>query len=83
MIKSNMEKIFVFFHICCKKGTCICYKPCHILERSLPVSFSDRQVWANSEDPDQRATSVDPEQSDQVLQCFPFYVHLLEISLHG
>ena len=38
--------------------------------------FSDRQVWANSVDPDQ-------EQSDQGLHCLPSHLHLLDALLHG
>ena len=34
--------------------------------------FSDRQVWANS---------ADPDQSDQGLHCLPFRLHLLDILL--
>ena len=41
--------------------------------RNVP-KFSDSQVWANSEDPDQTA----PEQSDQGLHCLQFPVHLLD-----
>ena len=33
--------------------------------------FSDRQVWANSADPDQTAP-------DQVLHCLQFSLHLLD-----
>ena len=36
--------------------------------------FSDRQVWANSADPDQ-------EQSDQGLHCLQFPLHLLDALL--
>ena len=37
--------------------------------------FSDRQVWANSADPDQTA--------DQRLDCLPFRLHLLNALLYG
>ena len=37
--------------------------------------FSDRQVWANSADPDQTA--------DQRLDCLPFRLHLLNTLLYG
>ena len=37
--------------------------------------FSDRQVWANSADPDQTA--------DQRLDCLPFCLHLLNALLSG
>ena len=37
--------------------------------------FSDRQVWANSIDPDQTAP-------DQGLHCLPFCLHLLDASLY-
>ena len=40
--------------------------------RNVP-KFSDRQVWANSADPDQ--------QSDQGLQCLQFRLHLLDALL--
>ena len=42
--------------------------------------FSDRQVWANSLDPDQTAPRGNgiEEQSDQGLHCLPFCLHLLE-----
>ena len=39
--------------------------------------FSDRQVWANSADPDQTAQ----EQSDQGLHCLQFPLHLLDAFL--
>ena len=38
--------------------------------------FSDRQVWANSVDPDE-------EQSDQDLHCLPFRLLLLDSLLCG
>ena len=38
--------------------------------------FSDRQVWANSADPDQTAP-------DQGLHCLPFPLHLLDSLLYG
>ena len=38
--------------------------------------FSDRQVWANSVDPDQ-------EPSDQCLHCLPFRLHRLGALLYG
>ena len=41
--------------------------------------FSDRQVWANSVDPDQ----VLEEQSDQGLDCLLFHLHLLDSLLYG
>ena len=37
--------------------------------------FSDRQVWANSADPDQTA--------DQRLDCLPFCLYLLNALLYG
>ena len=40
--------------------------------------FSDRQVWANSADPDQTAPK---EQSDQGLHCLQFPLHLLDAFL--
>ena len=46
--------------------------------RNFP-KFSDRQVWANSADPDQ--TAPREEQSDQGLHCLPFPLHLLD-ALH-
>ena len=39
--------------------------------------FSDRQVWANSADPDQTAQ----EQSDQGLHYLQFALHLLDALL--
>ena len=41
--------------------------------------FSDRQVWANSADPDQ--TAPREEQSDQGLHCLQFPLHLLNALL--
>ena len=38
--------------------------------------LSDRQVWANSVDPDQTAP-------DQGLLCLPFRLHLLDVLLNG
>ena len=49
--------------------------------------FSDRQVWANSADPDQTAplqTQIRlllEEQSDQGLHCLQFPLHLLDALL--
>ena len=43
------------------------------------TKFSDKQVWANSVDPDQ----ILEEQSDQGLHCLPFPVHLLDLLLYG
>ena len=43
--------------------------------RNFP-KFSDRQVWANSVDPDQ-------EQSEQGLHCLPFRLHRLDSLLYG
>ena len=37
--------------------------------------FSDRQVWANSADPDQIA--------DQGVHCLQFHLHLLDALLYG
>ena len=37
--------------------------------------FSDRQVWANSADPDQTA--------DERLDCLPFRLHLLNTLFYG
>ena len=39
--------------------------------------YSDRQVWANSVDADQK------EQSDRGLHCMPFCLHLLDTFLYG
>ena len=44
--------------------TNVCY-------RNVP-KFSDRQIWANS---------ADPEQSDQGLHCLQFPLHLLDAFL--
>ena len=41
--------------------------------RNVP-KFSDRQVWANSADPDQTAP-------DQGLHCLQFHLHFLEALL--
>ena len=41
--------------------------------------YWDMYVWANSVDSDQTALK---EQSDQDLQCLPFFLHLLEALLH-
>ena len=43
-----------------------------ILYRNVP-KFSDRQVWANSADPDQTE-----EQFDQGLHCLQFPLHILD-----
>ena len=49
--------------------------------RNAP-KFSDRQVWANSVDPDQTAPrSKSEEQSDQGLHCLQFPLHLLDALL--
>ena len=42
--------------------------------------FLDRQVWANSADPDQTAPE---EQSDQGLHCLQFCLHLFDALLYG
>ena len=42
--------------------------------------FLDRQVWANSADPDQTAPK---EQSDLGLHCLPFCLNLLDKLLYG
>ena len=66
-------------------GTCIilnlfrrlCVSQCFIfiidITRNVP-KFSDRQVWANSADPDQTV-------SDQGLHCLQFRLHLLDAIL--
>ena len=48
--------------------------------------FSDRQVWANSVDPDQIArvyTVCLKEQSYLGLHCLPFRLHLLDSLLYA
>ena len=50
-----------------------------ILYRNEP-KFSDRQVLANSADPDQTLLL---EQSDQGLHCLPFRLHRLDSLLYG
>ena len=52
-----------------------CYNP----------EFLDRQVRANSVDPDQteEAACRQKEQSDQGLHCLPFFLHLLVALLYG
>ena len=45
----------------------------HLQYRSVP-KFSDRQLWANSADPDQTA---------QGLHCSPFHLHRLDSLLYG
>ena len=47
------------------------------LYRNVPT-FSDRQIWANSADPDQTAPE---EQSDQGLHCLQFPLDLLHVLL--
>ena len=42
--------------------------------------FLDRQVYANSADPDQTAPK---EQSDQCVHCLQFHLHLLDALLYG
>ena len=49
--------------------------------RNIP-KFSDRQIWANSADPDQTAPRGE-EQSDQGLHCLPFRLHRLDSLLFG
>ena len=41
------------------------------------LKFSDRQIWANSADPDQSAPTVE-EQSDLGLHCLLFNLHFLD-----
>ena len=58
-------------------------RPCHIpikkvMYRNYP-KFLDRQIWANSVDPDQTAE----QQSDQGLHCLPFHLHLFDALLCG
>ena len=60
-------KKLIFIIYCTAKS---CY-------RNVP-KFWDRQVWANSADPDQTAHQ---EQSDQGLHCLQFPLHLLEALL--
>ena len=45
------------------------------------LNFLDRQVWANSVDPDQTASLI-LEHSDQGLYCLPFHLYLMEILLY-
>ena len=45
-------------------------------EYSNDPKFLDRQVWANSVDPDQTAP-------DQGLHCLPFSLHLLDSLLYS
>ena len=48
--------------------------------------FSDRQVWANSADPDKTARGAIgllEEQSDQGLHSLQFCLHLLDALLYG
>ena len=40
-----------------------------------PNKFLDRQIWANSIDPDQ---TVPQEQSDRGLHCLSFHLHISE-----
>ena len=50
----------------------------HCLYRNDP-KFSDKQVWANSADPDQTAPLLLlEEQSDQGLHCLLFHLHLFD-----
>ena len=42
-------------------------------------NFLDRQIWADSVDPDQTAE----QQSDQGLPCLPFHLHLFDALLCG
>ena len=51
------------------------------VNRNVP-KFSDRQIWANSADPDQTAPLLE-EQSDQGLHCLQFPLHLLDALLEG
>ena len=58
---------------CCnkKRNSNIDVKKCY---RNDP-KFPDKQVWANSADPDQTALE---EQSDQGLHCLLFHLHLFD-----
>ena len=49
---------------------------CKIISTNVR-KFLDRQVWANSADPDQTAT----EQSDQGLHCLQFPLYRLDVLL--
>ena len=58
--------------------------PFNLMYRNFP-KFLDRQVWANSADPDQTAPTgavwLLHEQSDQRLHCLQFPLHLLDAFL--
>ena len=59
-----------------------CHEVAQILGSKMKVfimlfKFSDRQIWANSVDPDHTAPRL-KEQSDQGLHCLPFCLHLLD-----
>ena len=67
--------------VCRKTGSvwyatwAVCFRLSSCIYRNVP-KFSDRQVWANSADPDQTAP-----QSDQGLHCLQFPLHLLDALL--
>ena len=58
---------------CCnkKRNSYIDVKKCYCND----PKFLDKQVWANSADPDQTALE---EQSDQGLHCLLFHLHLFD-----
>ena len=55
--------------------SCVSHRVINSNYRNGP-KFSDKQVWANSVDPDQTA-------SDQGLHCLPFRLHGLDTLLYG
>ena len=62
---------------------CFCHAEAKVFKDNNLVNrndlkFSDRQVWANSADPDQTAPLLLEEQSDQGIHCLLFHLHRFE-----
>ena len=57
----------------------------HQLKYCNDPKFSDRQVWANSVNPDQTALNQTllEEESDLGPHCLPFCLHVLDAFLYG
>ena len=68
-----MNDIVMYMYYLLEKKNEICVRRQN--GRTNDPKFLDRQVWANSADPDQTA--------DQHLDCLPFRLHLLNALLYG
>ena len=75
----RMRKCKCFHHICSMPGSCIiCLGLEQLVNYHKDPKFSDRQVWANSVDPDQTAPLLLlEEQFDVGLHCLQFRRHPL------